>query len=67
MLTEKSFDTGEINNNFAEGSNSGAPLVLLHRGMQSWQDLSPLPTELDRSWHIFACDLRGHGKSHVKP
>ena len=63
MLQEKSFDTGEVVLNYAEGPNSGSPMVLLHGGSVSWENLQPLlPTLIDR-WHVFALDLRGHGKS----
>jgi pimeloyl-ACP methyl ester carboxylesterase len=63
MLTEKKFDTGIITINYAEGSPNGAPLVLLHGATARWQELMPLITELEKDWHIYACDQRGHGKS----
>jgi pimeloyl-ACP methyl ester carboxylesterase len=49
--------------NYAEGPAHGAPLVLLHGGTARWQELNPLITELERDWHVYACDLRGHGRS----
>lgn len=68
MLTEKSFDTGNVTINYAEGSSNGEPLVMLHGGTAHWQQLSSLITELNQNWHIYACDKRGHGKSsHTKP
>jgi pimeloyl-ACP methyl ester carboxylesterase len=64
MLSEKSFDTGQLVINYAEGANNGAPLVLLHglssRWQSTWQTFLP---SLIPHWHIFALDLRGHGKS----
>jgi len=63
MLTEKTFDTGTIKINYAEGSLNGASLVLLHGATARWQELMPLITELEKDWHIYACDQRGHGKS----
>jgi pimeloyl-ACP methyl ester carboxylesterase len=63
MLTEKTFDTGTVKINYAEGSPNGKPLVLLHGGTARWQELMPLITELEKDWHIYACDKRGHGKS----
>jgi pimeloyl-ACP methyl ester carboxylesterase len=63
MLTEKSFDTGSLTINYAEGPENGEPLVLLHGGTARWQELTPLISELENNWHLFACDLRGHGKS----
>ena len=44
MLTESSFDTGEVVINYAEGPALGSPLVLLHGSTldwQSWQHLIP--------------------------
>src|SRR5512140_1646619 len=63
MLTEKSFNTGSLTINYAEGPTNGEPLVLLHGGTTRWQELNPLISELENNWHVFACDLRGHGKS----
>jgi pimeloyl-ACP methyl ester carboxylesterase len=36
---------------------------LLHGATLHWQDYEPLIPELAEYWHIYACDLRGHGKS----
>jgi pimeloyl-ACP methyl ester carboxylesterase len=63
MLTEKSFDTGEILINFAEGDTADPPLVMLHGSTLRWQTFGEFIPTLEQKWHIFACDLRGHGKS----
>ena len=63
MLTEKSFNTGVLSINYAEGPPNGMPFVLLHGVIGRWQDLTPLITELEKRWHVYACDERGHGKS----
>jgi pimeloyl-ACP methyl ester carboxylesterase len=63
MLKEKSFNTGEVILNYAEGPKSGPPMVMLHGGSVSWENLKPLYSTLTENWHVFACDLRGHGKS----
>ena len=63
MLTEHSFDTGEIVINFAEGDTAGPPLVMLHGSTLHWQTFDEFIPTLEQSWHIYACDLRGHGKS----
>lgn len=63
MMQEKSFDTGELILNYAENSNVGETMVLLHGGSVSWENLQPILTPLSAHYHIFACDLRGHGKS----
>lgn len=63
MLTEKSFDTGEIIINFAESDIAGLPLVMLHGSTLRWQTFGEFIPTLEEKWHIYACDLRGHGKS----
>ncbi|CAN5773505.1 alpha/beta hydrolase [soil metagenome] len=66
MFTEKTYNTGQVTINYAEGPTSGAPLLLLHGAILHWQDFQPLLPHLEASWHTYACDLRGHGKSsHV--
>jgi pimeloyl-ACP methyl ester carboxylesterase len=63
MLTEKSFDTSEIIINFAEGDTLGPPLVMLHGSTLNWQTFDELIPTLEQTWHLYACDLRGHGRS----
>lgn len=63
MLTERTFDTGTIKVNYAEGPPNGPPLVTIHGSTARWQDLAPLHDGLVDDWHLFACDARGHGKS----
>jgi pimeloyl-ACP methyl ester carboxylesterase len=63
MLTEKSFDIGEIVINFAESDTVGPPLVMLHGSTLNWQTFDGFIPTLAQAWHIYACDLRGHGKS----
>jgi pimeloyl-ACP methyl ester carboxylesterase len=63
MFTEKSFDTSEIVVNYAEGGADGPPLVILHGITQNWQSMRPLMERLSASAHLYACDLRGHGRS----
>jgi pimeloyl-ACP methyl ester carboxylesterase len=63
MLVEKSFDTGEVVLNYAEGPDNGSPLVLLHGWTDRWQDFLPIIPTLSMRWHIYALDFRGHGKS----
>lgn len=66
-LVERSFDSGEseskVRLNYAEGPANGPPLVLLHGLGRRWQAFLPLVPALSLRWHIFAVDLRGHGKS----
>lgn len=68
MLAEKRFDTGEISLNYAEaGDPHHPPLVLLHGGSARWQWLTDVINAFADRWHVFAPDLRGHGKSSHTP
>ena len=62
-LVEHTFDSGEVRLNYAEGPAHGPPLVLLHGLGRRWQVFLPVIPALSLRWHIFAPDLRGHGKS----
>lgn len=66
-LVERTFDTGEVQLNvqlnYAEGPAHGPPLVLLHGLGRRWQVFLPVIPALSLRWHVFAPDLRGHGKS----
>ena len=63
MLTEHTFTTDELTINYGEGPVSGPPMVLLHGLTLLWQNYQPLIPHFSADWHIYACDLRGHGKS----
>ena len=63
MLVEKTFDTGAVEINYAEGPASGPPLLLLHGFTGRWQGFLTLLPVLSLRWHIYAPDNRGHGKS----
>ncbi len=62
-LVEKQFDAGEVTLNYAEGPANGPTLVLIHGLGRRWQILQTLIAALSPTYHIFAPDLRGHGKS----
>jgi pimeloyl-ACP methyl ester carboxylesterase len=66
-ITEHEFDAGEVRLNYAEGPPNGPPLVLLHGLGRRWQVFLPLIPALSLRSHIFAPDLRGHGKSTRVP
>ena len=68
MITEKSFNTGEVVLNYAEGPAAGPSLLLLH-GMPAdrWQNFLPILPQLMLRWHIFALDNRGCGESGWTP
>lgn len=63
MLVEKSFDTGEVVLNYVEGPDNGPPMLLIHGFPRWWKDFLPIIPELSKNYHVFALDLRGHGKS----
>lgn len=62
-ITEHEFDAGRVLINYAEGPPNGPPLVFLHGLGRRWQVFLPVIPALSLRWHIFAPDLRGHGKS----
>lgn len=62
-LQEKTFDTGEMVLNYAKGPAHGSPVVLLHGLTDWWHGWEHLIPYLTDTWHVYAPDLRGHGKS----
>jgi pimeloyl-ACP methyl ester carboxylesterase len=64
---ENRFDTGKVTLNYAEISTPEAPLVLLHGGSARWQAFDSILPDLASSFHIYAPDFRGHGKSGRVP
>ena len=67
MLTEKTFDTGTVSINYAEGPSSGKPLVMLHGVTTWWQTFLPVMPGFLIRYHTYALDLRGHGRSGRTP
>jgi pimeloyl-ACP methyl ester carboxylesterase len=67
MVKEQTFNANGVTINYAEGPASGPPLVLLHGGGDRWQHFLPIIPALTLRWHVFALDLRGHGKSGRVP
>ena len=63
MLSEKTFDTSDLTISYAEGPASGPPIVLLHGLTLDKESYQVLVPHLTPDWHLYACDLRGHGKS----
>jgi pimeloyl-ACP methyl ester carboxylesterase len=62
-MREAFFDTGSVTINYAEGPANGAPLILIHGGSARWQGFEAVLPALTERWHVYAVDLRGHGKS----
>ena len=67
MVSTHTLDTGELIISYAEGPDTGPPLLMLHGLLGRWQDFEPLIPSLTDHWHVFACDLRGHGASDRAP
>ena len=66
MLVERRFDTGEVELNYAEGPDNGPPILLIHGITGNWRSFLPIMPSITMRWHVYAVDLRGHGKSGHK-
>lgn len=63
MLVEKLFESEEIVINYADNETGNPLLVMLHGSTLNWQSMGGLIRKFEQDWHIYACDLPGHGKS----
>ncbi|MDD5253839.1 MAG: alpha/beta hydrolase [Candidatus Nanoarchaeia archaeon] len=66
-FTEKKFNTGKITLNYVEGPNNGPPLLLIPGQMEFWQGYKLVIPNFSKNYHVFAVDIRGHGKSTHTP
>ena len=66
-MNEQTLDTGAIVLNYAENDHPGSALMFIHGITLSWRHLSVYIEPLSRTHHVFAPDLRGHGKSSHSP
>ena len=64
---EKRFQTAEVSLNYVEGPDNGPTIVLLHGVTSRWQPFLAIMPELAKHFHVFALDLRGHGRSGHTP
>ncbi len=62
-VREAKFDAGAVEINYAEGPGNGAPILLIHGIGGAWQDFLDVYELIRDRWHVYAVDLRGHGKS----
>ncbi len=68
MLEEHWFVRGDLRLNYAECPPTGLPMLLLHGGgSRGWQGFLSLIPGLLARYHLYALDLRGHGKSGWTP
>ncbi|WZO97691.1 alpha/beta hydrolase [Isosphaeraceae bacterium EP7] len=66
-MVTRVFPAGPVELSYAEGPDSGPPVVLLHGVVRRWQDFEPIfPALIPRS-HLHAVDFRGHGASGRTP
>jgi len=63
MMHEHVLETSGVALHYAEGPAGGPALVLLHGGSARWQSWGPLLGDFAATMHVFAPDLRGHGRS----
>src|SRR5579859_199765 len=61
------FDAGTIQISYAEGPHTGKPFVFLHGGAEGGRSGYALLEMLSPHWHVYAPDLRGHGRSGRVP
>ena len=62
-LKEANFDAGAVEINYAEGPGNGPPILLIHGIGGTWQNFLDVYELIRDRWHVYAVDLRGHGKS----
>lgn len=60
---EKRFNTGEIELNYVTGPASGPSLVLIPGQGADWKNYTKVLLLLSKNYHVYAIDVRGHGKS----
>jgi len=66
-FSEKKFNTGKVILNYVEGPNNGPPLLLIPGQMEFWQGYKLVIPNFSKNYHVFAVDVRGHGKSTHTP
>lgn len=66
-LADRTFARGSVRLGYGEGPIAGPPLVLLHGLMEDRRSFEPLLAGWCARHHVFALDLRGHGRSAWTP
>jgi pimeloyl-ACP methyl ester carboxylesterase len=67
LLQTRSFHTLEADLSYTEGPPNELPLILLHGIGSRWQPFQSILPALAEKYHVFALDLRGHGRSSHTP
>jgi len=60
---EKRFNTGEIEINYVVGPRNGPSLILIPSQGADWTNYKKVLPSLSERYHVYAVDIRGHGKS----
>jgi pimeloyl-ACP methyl ester carboxylesterase len=66
-FTEKQVALRGITMNYVEGPDNGPPLLFVPGQMEFWQGYMLVLPAFVQDYHVFAVDLRGHGKSTRTP
>lgn len=66
-MVERDVVVGGIKLHYAEGPAHGPPLVLLPGQSFPWHSYRKVLPALSRHFHVFALDVRGHGRSQHTP
>ncbi|MXZ02629.1 MAG: alpha/beta hydrolase [Chloroflexi bacterium] len=62
-MRESKLLIGDRHINYAVGPDNGPPMLLLHGISGRWEDWDSVLPFFTSDWHVYAVDLRGHGKS----
>lgn len=66
-FVERKCEAGEVNLNYVEGPPRGEPLLLLPGQTMPWESYQRVLPALSRTFHVYAVDIHGHGKSDWAP
>lgn len=66
-FTEQQADLGTVKLNYVVGPNNGPALVLIPAQMGTWESYHQVLQPLSKHFHVYAIDIRGHGKSTWTP
>jgi len=62
---EKVTRVNQVDLSYVEGPDNGPPLILLHAQHMDWYSYNLVLPDLAKSFHVFAIDYPGHGKTTV--
>ncbi|HEK9103964.1 alpha/beta hydrolase [Bacillus pfraonensis] len=66
-MLEGIFQTEDVQLHYVKSNSKGSPILLIHGGISRWQAFESIIPELEKEGHVYALDLRGHGKSGRVP